>query len=257
MNNPVVLVGIGEVGGVFARGILRCGHPVIPVTRDSDINQIAASYPAPQLVLVSVAENDLHDTLQCLPDSWRQRVGLLQNELLPRDWQRHGIENPSVISVWFEKKKGQDVKVLLPSPAYGPQAGLLVAALTTLSIPARIVANADDLSFELVRKNLYILTTNICGLLSGGNVHDLWHEHRQLAQQVADEVIDIQEALSGIRFERSRLIAGLVEGIEADPQHMCMGRSAPGRLARALQHADEAALAVPKLREIYAATRKS
>ncbi|MEJ2452374.1 MAG: hypothetical protein P8047_17250 [Gammaproteobacteria bacterium] len=254
MLNPVVVIGIGEMGGVFARGILRCGHPVIPVTRNSDIRETAASYPAPQLVLVSVAENDLHDTLQSLPDSWRQRLGLLQNELLPRDWQRHAIENPSVISVWFEKKKGQDVKVLIPSPAYGPQADLLVSALATLSIPARKVGNAEQLCFELVRKNVYILTTNICGLQTGGNVQALWQDHRQLAQQVADEVIDIQEALTGVQFERSKLIAGMLEGIEGDPQHMCMGRSAPGRLARALRHADQAALAVPKLREIHTTT---
>jgi len=254
MLNPVVLVGIGEMGGVFARGLLRCGHPVIPITRSSDIKQAAAAYPAPQLVLVSVAENDLHVTLNNLPDSWRGHIGLLQNELLPRDWQRHAIENPSVISVWFEKKKGQDAKVLIASPAYGPQADLLVSALESLSIPARKVGSADELCYELVRKNVYILTTNICGLLTGGNVQELWQNHRPLAQQVADEIIDIQEALTGVRFDRSRLIAGLLEGIEGDPQHMCMGRSAPGRLQRALLHADEAGLAATKLREIYATT---
>jgi len=63
MKDPVVLVGIGEMGGVFARGILRVGHPVIPVTRNSNMADIATAYPKPQLVLVSVAENDLHDTL--------------------------------------------------------------------------------------------------------------------------------------------------------------------------------------------------
>lgn len=252
MHNPVVLVGIGEMGGVFARGILRLGHPVIPVTRDSDINQIALTYPEPQLALVSVAENDLHDTLQRLPDSWRDRTGLLQNELLPRDWQAHNIENPSVISVWFEKKKGQDAKVLIPSPAYGPQAGLLVNALATLSIPAYTVASAEQLCFELVRKNVYILTTNLCGLVTGGTVQHLWQEHRQLALTVAGEVIDIQEALTETQFDRQKLIDGMLEGIEGDPEHMCMGRSAPGRLERALRHADQASLGVAKLREIHA-----
>lgn len=252
MKDPVVLVGIGEMGGVFARGILRVGHPVIPVTRDGDIEEVAAAYPQPQLVLVSVAENDLHATLAQLPTHWHSCVGLLQNELLPRDWEQHHFSNPTVISVWFEKKKGLDAKVLIPSPVYGPQAGLLVAALAALDIPALTLNSADALCYELVRKNVYILTTNICGLITGGNVFHLWHANEELARQVAHEVIDIQEWLSNRTFDREQLIAGMVEGMEGDPDHMCMGRSAPGRLQRALQYADEAKLPVPKLREIYA-----
>lgn len=252
MKNPVVLVGIGEMGGVFARGILRTGHPVIPVTRNHNMQDVAESYPQPQLVLVSVAENDLHATLAQLPASWHDRVGLLQNELLPRDWQQHQLSEPTVISVWFEKKKGQDVKVLIPSPVYGPQAGLLVAALAALDIPAVTLNTADELCYELVRKNVYILTTNICGLVTGGNVEQLWSQHQALAREVAHEVIDIQEWLSGQTFDRAQLIAGMREGIDGDPEHKCMGRSAPARLKRALQFADEAKLPVPKLRDIYA-----
>ena len=28
MNEPIVIIGIGELASVFARGFLRCGHPV-------------------------------------------------------------------------------------------------------------------------------------------------------------------------------------------------------------------------------------
>jgi len=251
MKDPVVLVGVGEMGGVFARGILRVGHPVIPVTRNSNMDEIASTYPQPQLVLVSVAENDLHDTLTRIPASWHDRIGLLQNELLPRDWQQHGFTQPTVISVWFEKKKGQDAKVLIPSPVYGPQSGLLVAALAALGIPALTLNSAETLCYELVRKNVYILTTNICGLITGGNVQQLWQEHQSLAREVANEVIDIQEWLTGKIFDREQLIAGMLEGMEGDPEHMCTGRSAPGRLQRALLFADEAKLPVSKLREIF------
>jgi len=253
MKNPVILVGVGEMGSVFARGILRLGHPVIPVTRDMDTQEIAVAYPEPQLVLVSVAENDLHPVLDTLPVQWHDRVGLLQNELLPRDWDSHSFKNPTVISVWFEKKKGQDAKVLIPSPAFGPQAQLLVDALASLDIPARVVADENALLDELVIKNVYILTTNISGLITGADVNDLWQNHRELATEVANEVIDLQEWLTQSTFDRNRLLEGFVEGINGDLQHMCMGRSAPGRLTRALSLADEAGLAVPKMREIYAA----
>ena len=250
MQKPVVLVGVGEMGGVFARGILRSGYPVIPVTRDMNMQDVARDIPDPQLVLVSVGENDLHPALAALPAQWHASLGLLQNELLPRDWQQYNYQDPTVISVWFEKKKGQDAKVLIPSPAFGPQAQLLVDALSTLDIPARVVADESALLYELVRKNVYILTTNIAGLVTGGNVAQLWDEHQALAREVAGEVIDIQEYLTDSQFDREQLIAGLLEGIEGDPQHMCMGRSAPGRLARAIGFADQAGLAVNRLRDI-------
>jgi len=220
-------------------------------TRDADpAHHRRAAHPAPVLVLVAVAEPDLHTVLAALPPSWKNRVGLIQNELLPRDWQAHGIENPTVISVWFEKKKGTDAKPLIASPAAGPGADLLVGALASVDIPARRVESGDELLFELVRKNVYILTTNIAGLKTGGTVSELWRNHEAFARQVADEVMDIQDWLTGSRHDRERLIAGMLEAFAGDPQHGCTGRSAPARLSRALQHADAAGLAVPTLRSL-------
>jgi len=250
MQEPVVLIGVGEMGGVFARGLLRRGHPVYPITRLMDLGRSAGELPNPALVLVAVAEDDLQPVLETLPEAWRDRTGLLQNELLPRDWQQHDLSSVTVISVWFEKKKGRDVRVLLPSPAYGPAADLLVGALGSLDIPARRLDGEAELEYELVRKNVYILTTNIAGLVVGGTTAELWHEHRQLAQTVADEVMDIQAWLTGRELPRTRLLEGMEEALLADPEHQCTGRSAPARLARALTHADAAGLEVPRLREI-------
>ncbi|MFP4130842.1 MAG: ketopantoate reductase family protein [Thiohalospira sp.] len=252
MSQPVILQGVGELGGVFARALLRAGHPVYPVTRDMAPREIEAEYPEPALVLLTVGEADLHPALEAMPEAWRQRVGLLQNELLPRDWEAHGIEQPTVIAAWFEKKPGQDHKVVIPSPAHGPAAGLLVEALNGLGIPAREVNDAAAMRFELVRKNVYILTTNIAGLECGGTVTELWRDHQELARQVAHEVMDIQAWLTGEELDREALIDGMVEAFEGDPDHKNTGRSAPARLARAIEHADAAGLSVPRLRELHA-----
>ena len=247
---PVVVIGIGEMGSVFARGLLRLGHPVYPVTRETDMQDLADALPSPELVLVAVGENALQAVLEQLPGPWRGRVALLQNELLPDDYA--GLPEPTVISVWFEKKKGQDSRPLIPSPAFGPRAQLLIDALATLDLPARAVASAEAMRFELVLKNVYILTTNIAGLRVGGDVGTLWREHEALARAVASDVIDIQEALTGHRFDREALIQGMLAAFDGDPRHPCMGRSAPARLQRALAHADRLGLAVPTLREIAA-----
>jgi ketopantoate reductase len=252
MQSPVVLIGIGEMGGVFARALLRAGHPVYPVIRGTDFATIARQLPAPGLVLVAVAETDLPNVLEHLPPVWSQRLGLLQNELLPDDWRYYGITHPTVISVWFEKKAGQDVRVLLPSPVYGPAAPLLHDSLAAIGIPARILTSEEELLFELVLKNVYIVTTNCAGLATGGTVSQLWADHRDLAEGVAREVVQIQESLVGQGLPEEPLIEGMLKAFAGDPDHKCMGRSAPARLARALRQADEAGLEVPRLREIAA-----
>jgi hypothetical protein len=246
------MIGVGEIGGVLARGLLRLGYPVFPITRGMSLSDAASELDDPLAVFVAVAEPDLHSVLGMMPDAWRDRVVLLQNELLPRDWEQYGYRKPTVISIWFEKKPGQDAKVLLTSPVFGPRADLVVDALQAVGIPARAVNNADDMLFELVRKNVYILTTNIAGLECRGTVAELWGHHRKLATAVADDVMDIQDWLTGQENDRRRLIDGMAEAVAGDPEHKCMGRSAPARLERALAVADEADLSVPKLREIHA-----
>jgi len=256
MQNPVIVIGIGEMASVFTRALLRLGYPVYPVNRKTDMQALAENIPDPSLVLVGVDENNLHPVLDKIPIPWLSRLGLLQNELLPRDWQALNLpEPPTVISVWFEKKKGMDYKVLVPSPAHGPRASLLIDALATLDIPAWELASGNELEFELVRKNVYILTTNITGLVinrfRAETVKDMWQDYQDLAREVANDVIDIQEWLTGHPFDREKLIDGMLEAINGDPKHKCMGRSAPARLNRAIQQADEAGLAVARLREIY------
>ena len=248
--DEVVVIGLGQLGRVFAGGLLRAGHTVVPVNRGDDLFTVAHAHPDPALVLVAVAENDLHTVLAALPGAWRPRVALIQNELLPRDWETYRYENPTVISVWFEKKQGTDAKPLIPSPVAGPGAGLLCEALAAIDLPCREVAPGGELLFELVRKNVYILTTNIAGLKTGGTVSQLWAQHEAFARQVANEVIDIQDALTGAKHDREKLVAGMLEAFDGDPAHGCTGRSAPARLARALAHADAFGLAVPTLRTL-------
>jgi ketopantoate reductase len=249
-SSSIVLIGIGEMGGVFAKALLRAGHTITPVNRGSDLGAVESVVPEPALVLVTVGEADLHPVLDRLPTGWKSRVGLIQNELLPRDWESHGVTTPTVGAVWFEKKPEQDVKVIIPTPIWGPAAQLVADGLESIDIPAQVISDAEAMTAELVRKNLYILTANIGGLVSGGTVSHLWTEHNDLARTVADEVLSIQEWLVGGDIDRPSAVAGMVEAFEADPEHKATGRSAPARLVRALGHAAEAGIAVPTLASI-------
>ena len=250
MKKPIVVIGIGEIGSVFARGFLRSGHPVYPITRDMDLETEATNIPDPEVVVIAVGEAALPDMLTRIPEQWRSRIALIQNELLPTDWEQHGYSNPTVISVWFEKKKGQDVKVVVPSPVYGPHAKLLADALQSLDIPNTTLQNDDQLLFELVRKNYYILTTNIAGLKTGGTVSELWANHEELARSVTADIYKLQSYLAGEALDHEQLIDAMVVAFEGDPDHQCMGRSAPARLERALQIADKAELEVDVLQSV-------
>lgn len=246
--NEIVIIGLGQLGRAFAGGFLRSGHVVVPVNRGDDMSRVARAHSDPALVLVAVAENDLHAVLAAMPAAWRPRVALIQNELLPRDWEQYRYADPTVIAVWFEKKQGTDARPLIASPVAGPGATLVCRALTSIDLPCREIASDDELLFELVRKNVYILTTNLAGLRVGGTVSQLWAQHEAFARQVANEVMDIQDALTGAKHDREKLVAGMLEAFAGDPAHGCAGRSAPARLARALAHADAFGLAVPTLR---------
>ena len=249
MNKSAVVVGVGEMGSVFARGFLRSGYTVHPVIRGMEMRSVAEEVADPGLVLLAVGEADLHEQLDKVPETWRDRLVLLQNELLPGDWQKYALD-PTVISVWFEKKKGQDSKVIIPSPVYGRYAQQVSDALASIDIPVRVLADEAALLHELVLKNVYILTTNIAGLDVGGNVGQLWTEHNALARSVAADIIKLQEVLTGQSLDSQALLDGMVAAFEGDREHMCMGRSAPARLQRALALAEENGLVLETLSRI-------
>lgn len=250
MKKAIVIIGLGEMAGVFARGFLKAGYSVYPVRRQDDIVHSAQDIEKPTLVLLAVAEKDLSSALDTIPKNWLSGLCLLQNELLPANWLDKGLQSLTVISVWFEKKSGQDFKVLVSSPVYGPHADIIVRALGNLDIPAHQLADSNELLFELVRKNLYILTTNICGLEVGGTVSQLWNDNSILMNKVFDDVMEIQQHLTAQTFNRDKQLNAVLTAFDGDPDHPCMGRTAPQRLDRALQIASEADLPVPQLKRI-------
>jgi hypothetical protein len=249
---PVVVVGMGQLGTLFAQGLERAGRRVVPVTRRVSPSAIAKEIHEPALALVAVAENDLPAVLDSLPAVWRSRVGLVQNELLPRDWGSRGIVDPTIAVVWFEKKPDQPLRVIRPTVVAGPARHLLSEALRRLEIDVRASLPGAPLLFELVAKNLYILTTNCAGLETGGTAGELLGKHRGLAMRVAEEILDVQEALAGQALDREGLLADLEAAVAADRAHVCRGRSAGPRLSRLLSNARSRGIRTPTLEGLTA-----
>ncbi len=252
MKKPIVVLGIGELGSVFSRAFLRNNYPVYPITRKTNIDELHANID-PEFILVCVAENQLQPALKSIPNAWKDRVAMLQNELLPRDWEAHQFENPTIISVWFEKKKGMDSKVVMSSPTFGSKAQILVDSLALIDIPAHIVADEDALLFELVFKNVYIFTVNITGLAvaPGSTVGDVRDHHLDILHNVFNDVLKLQSILTGRTFDKQKLEKNMMDmAFEGDLNHICIGRSAPARLDRALKLAKDFKLGLPTLEKI-------
>ena len=246
-----MIIGMGELGELFARGFLKLGYPVYPVLRSMQLSTVVSAIPEPELVLLAVGEEDLHSQLDILPEDWRDRLAFLQNELLPRDWHHHNIADPTVIVVWFDKKKGRPFKALLPSYVSGPKAALITSSLQIIDVPCREISREQHL-YEMIRKNLYILTVNIAGLKMspGSTVSKLWADYREMTEILVKELLDIQEWLVQSKLPRDKLLAGMLEVFSADPEHICRGRTAPERLNRVLKFANIAGISVPMLQAI-------
>ena len=248
-SDDIVLIGLGQMGSVFAHAFLREGHSVHPVNRETDVGALAERVPDPALCMVTVGEADLDEVLASLPEGWARRVGLVQNELLPRDWAKHGIDEPTVAVVWFEKKAAIATKVILPTPIAGPEAALVARSLLRIGVGAEMIDD-DRLLRELVAKNLYILVANCAGLASGGTVGELFEEHSELVGTVTDEVLAIQKALADHPFDEREALRMMERAVASDPEHGARGRSAPDRLKRALAHARELGLETPALQRL-------
>ncbi len=246
-KRPIAVVGMGQLGGTFGQGLLHLGRPVTPFRRADSLDRLATIDP--EFVLVAVAEPDLDAVLGTLPAEVRDRVALLQNELSPETWRRHGVQDPTVAVVWFEKKRGRLATVLRDTPIAGPCAELLVSALAAMDLPARRIG-PDELDAELVRKNLFILGSNIAGLIAGVTTSELANRYRELVVDVLVDLIAIEEARLGRPLDRYQLVATTLTDFVEDASRVSMGRSAPERLARSIERADRFGLATPKLREI-------
>ncbi|OTE95570.1 hypothetical protein BCS42_12230 [Crenothrix sp. D3] len=68
MNKFVVIIGMGELGEIFARGFLKLGYPVYPVLRSMQLATVVSAIPEPELVLLAIGEDDFHPQLEVLPD---------------------------------------------------------------------------------------------------------------------------------------------------------------------------------------------
>lgn len=260
----VAIVGLGQIGSELAAGFRECGITVEEIHRDQ-LDRLG-DLDACRCVVLAVPEDVLAEVAARLPEGLRDRAVLVQNELVPATWRDAGIVAPTVAVVWFERKGGTPPRPILTTPVAGPHARLVVDALARRSIPADVIEVGAPLARALVAKNLYILVSNLAGLGAARRgvvtadvawpdgvvtMGELFGSHLAFARALAREIFTVEHA----RLERGdrALVAfddawaTVAAATDADPDHRCLGRSAPSRLARVAARARALDVAFPIL----------
>jgi len=241
----MVVWGLGELGQLFGAAALRAGYRVTPITRTSEPNEIWASVPAEAPLWIAVGERDLDTVLQAVPEARRDAVVLVQNGLFPEHWQGHGIDHPTVLTFWSNKKAGKPLMPGFRSGVWGPNAELVATLHEIMGVSCEVLESEARLVDEIVSKFSFILSINALGLVDNIPV-GRWLE-RDETPGVVDDAIALGEACVGQPCDRERVKAQVEGAMRALASMSARGRSAPQRMAKAKLDGARLGVALPHL----------
>lgn len=246
INEGCIVVGLGELGLLFARGALKSGHAVYPVRRQSaDYQRVSSDVAFGVPTLIAVGESQMLPALSGLVGR-EEDVILVQNELFPRVWEPQ-VENPTVAVVWTAAKPGIPLLCGKETVVYGKHAEWFAKIHEPLGLQARATVDIEELHAELVAKYAFILTINVLGLVHDVTVGELFSSFRTEADELLVDAIRIAELQLGHEVADDAVIDSVLEASQGLAAMPAKGRSAVSRLARAREIACEAKLSVSSL----------
>jgi hypothetical protein len=249
--DEMIVLGVGELGRLFAGAALAEGLHVTPITRGVTPAHVLAGRPPHVPILVAVGEDALERALDSLPAARRDDAVLVQNELWPSVWQSRGFR-PSLMLPWVLQKPGLPRTVVGTTPVFGAHAAMLGALCARLSLPC-VGITEREVPQALADKYTFILVINALGCwrdeLLGRFLTDAQPQIAALCQEASALSAALLDApLDPVRSHRLTL-----DAMEAMASMRARGRTASLRVDRALGHAATHGLNVPALRACRAA----
>ena len=249
-SHEMLVFGAGQLGQLYAAGALRLGIRVWPLTRQMDADQTMAAFPDGHPILLGVAEASFADALRKIPDSRRQDVVLVQNELFPAQLAEWGLDKATVLTVWLSKKKGRPIEVARTSSAYGRHAALFHRMHQALELPSTVLTSAEELHTDIAAKFTFILTINALGLVENLSLGQwLEKDHTQVSRLI-DEARALAQMHLQANVDAAQTRQRVMEAMEGLHDYPAKGRSAKARLSKALDDAARFELDLPCLRQI-------
>jgi hypothetical protein len=243
----LVVIGVGELGQLYAGGALREGLQVTPARRGDDLRAVLAQVPAGTPLLVAVGESALPDVASALPEDRKADAILIQNELFESRWRKHGLDGPTLAIPWVLKKKGLPVTVLRSTPLFGKHAGTMERIHAALGLPTECLPDRNALNAALVSKYAFILTINVLGVLEDRSVGEWLDGGGPQVRAVAGDAIQLAEAYAETPVDGALVLNEILEGMEGLRPFPARGRTAQARLERALKDATGFGLTLPEL----------
>jgi len=240
-----VIVGLGQLGRTLAEGLVMTGWTVTGVRRGED----PAALPRPELAVIATGEDDLAPALASMPASWREhRILLLQNELLPYQWETASVVAPTVLVVWFSRKPGELIRELRPSIAWGPHTEHARDALGVLGLHTEVVEDERSLLAALVEKNTYIWAMNLAALIveQPTTSRVLGPAGEGVFEALAREAIAVQHAAIGRDVvDADSVVAAVHATLAGEGERRLGGRSARRRAERLVELARRLGVPAP------------
>jgi len=246
----LVVLGMGELGALYATAALKLGLTVTPGTRSHAVDWTAVPRDTP--VLVAVGEDAVVPVLRSVPLVHRDNVILLQNELFPQVWKAALVEEPTVMVPWFSKKKGKLVELSRPTLMHGRWAPLLEDLHRTLGIPSTVTGHAAQRDEGLVAKYTFILTINVLGVAKDLTLGTWLQQDAATVHAVLEDARTLGEALLGARVDENTVRTQVLEAFAFLANHPARGRTAAARVQRARAQAQLHHVTIPAVERLSA-----
>lgn len=248
----MIVVGLGELGQLYASAALKLGLRVTPLLRKSPREDALSGVSETAPVLVAVGENDLNQALSSLPAQRLAQLILLQNELFPSTW-RAFTPNPTVMVPWLLKKKGEPLLVARSTPVFGQHAELVEKLHVALGFQAERLPTAVALHQAIVDKYAFILTVNALGLIRDVTLGEWLSQGPEQVDAFAREAALLGERLVGQPVDLTQTLREVRSGFQHMGGMRARGRTAKARVLRAVEHATSFSFETPALQRLSAA----
>ncbi len=240
----MIVMGLGELGQLYASAALKTGIRVTPLTRTTPVEQALEGLPTQTPLLVAVGEKDLESALQSLPKSRLDSLILLQNELFPAQWERFS-KHVTLMIPWLLKKKGEPLLVARSTPVFGQFAPLVEALHIALGFQAEALPDPLALKQAIVDKYAFILSVNALGLVRDLTLAEWLAHDTTYIDALAREAAALGAAQVGMEVRVEQTLSEVRSGLEHMGAMRARGRTAKDRVLRALAHAKHFRISAP------------
>jgi hypothetical protein len=204
MNEPMVIVGVGEIGTRFVHAAEALRLPFRTVTRDK--NRELLSRPAGAPLLVCVREPDLPGVLAQVPSERGRDLIVVQNGFIDELIAPFPEHTRAVL--WFTAK-GTFFADLLQSPVHGPHADLVRQLINAAGASAETITDDDVFRRYALEKAIWSCVVGAPLAVWGVDLATARHERMGDIDAVVNEACDVVRVALGVEISRQRVLATL------------------------------------------------